>query len=163
MIFEICAIVATGMLIILTIYIVQTLVAVQKSLKNVNKTISKLEVEMAVLQLDINQLVLSSTKLVEKVHIKISDLQLDLNQLFLSSTDLVEKVNIKISDLDPLFKMVSDGSNAINARHQSLKDTFHPIEGKIEEVNISEKILDIIDLTKIGIKLYQQFKEGNDS
>lgn len=135
MIFEICAIVATLMLILLTIYIIQTLREVQKSLKTMSKTLSGLELELAVLQVD-------------------------LNKLLCSSTELVQKANEKISDLDPLFQIVHHAGNALNARSQSFfrKERTQPSE-EVETKDMSENFLDIIDLAKVGIKLYQQIKK----
>lgn len=135
MIFEICAIVATLLFIILTIYLVQTLREVQKSLKNTNKTLSSLELEMAVLRVD-------------------------LNKLLTSSTDLVQNMNSKLGDLDPLFQSVHNAGNALNTRvHSFKKEYVRPIEEEMEKADVSENIIDVIDLAKIGIKLYQQIKK----
>lgn len=134
MIFEICAIVATLLLIILTVYIVQTLKEVQKSVKNTNRILGNLEPDLAVLQGDIKKL---------------------LN----SSTELVQKINDKISDIDPLFQTIHHAGNALNSRvHAFKKDSFR-FEEEIEKSNISERILDIIELTKAGVQLYQQIKK----
>jgi len=135
MIFEICAIVVTILLIILTIYIVQTLREVQKSLKNVDKTLSGLELELAILRVDVNK-------------------------MLSSSTDLVQNVNNKLCDLDPLFLTVHHAGNALNSRiHAFRKDPIRRAEEEEEKADMSENVLDIIDLAKIGIKLYQQIKK----
>lgn len=131
MVFEICAIVATLMLIILTIYIVFTLKEVQKSLRNMNTTVSGLELELSILREDVNK-------------------------LLSSSTELVQKVNDKISDLDPLFETVHNVGEALNQLTQ--KRQYIQCE-KQEEKDISEKILDILNFGKIGIKLYQRIKK----
>jgi uncharacterized protein YoxC len=137
MIYEICAIIATLTLVILTIYIIQTLKELQKSLKNVSKTLTDLELEMAVLQVDINKFIRSST-------------------------ELVQKVNEKILDLDPLFQTVHQAGDALNdfsARSLKKKVPIHPLDEEDEKIDVSDNVLNIIDLAKIGIKLYQQIKK----
>lgn len=134
MIFEICAIVATLLLIILTVYIVQTLREVRRSVNHTNKILCHLEPELAVLQVD-------------------------LKKLLNSSTELVQKINDKISDIDPLFQTIHHAGNALNSRVHAFKKDSYRFEEEIDKTNISERILDIIELTKAGIQLYQQIKK----
>lgn len=135
MIFEICAIIATLLFLILTVYIVQTLKGIQRSVKNTNRILDNLEPDLAVMQMDVKR-------------------------ILSSSTELVRRINDKISDMDPLFQTLHHAGNALNARvHAFKKDSFH-FEEEMEKTNVSERILDIIELTKAGVKLYQQIKKG---
>lgn len=88
MIFEICAGIATLVFIILAIYIIQTLIAVQRSLNRL-------------------------TDLAVKLDTKIDPIAQETFKTLQNTTDLTDSVKVKLDAFDPLFQGINDLGCAI--------------------------------------------------
>lgn len=138
MIFEICASIATLIFAILTFFIVRTLKEIQNSCKAAGSTLANFEAEAALIKIDAEKLIASSNQ-------------------------LIEKINNKITDLDPLFHSVSSIGTTVDAAVNRLTNSienhdFHFFKREEKKSNWEEKVLDVIELTGLGIKIFQQMK-----
>lgn len=135
MIFEICISIATIVFVILAFYIIQTLKVVQCSLKDVKKSIENLEIEVALIKIN-------------------------ANQLLKNSNEIAEKINCKIDDITPLFDsifkvggLIREAVNSFEGRH------LHVFTAEEKKSNWQEKVFDLIELTSLGIKVFQQIQK----
>ena len=134
MIFEICAVVITLLLIILTVYIIQTLKIAQDSLK-------------------------SSKQAIDKLAIEIPSLKEDLHLLLKESTEVTEKVNVRINDFDPLLESFSSFGRTLKGTAHSF-ESRSPTPEWVERKNSDwqEDVSNILELARAGMKIFQQIK-----
>lgn len=135
MVFEICAAIVTLLLIILTVYIIQTLKAVQHSLKSSQRAMDNLSGEV--------------THLRENVHLLLKE-----------STEIAEKVNVRINDLDPLLESFSSiGRTLKGTAHSFEPRTFNSEWGDKKKSEWQDNVSTILELASTGMKIFQQIKK----
>lgn len=147
MIFEICAIVATLVFIVLGIFIVQTLKTVQFSLKNAVESINNLEIELATLKVN-------------------------ADQLMVNSNETIEKINEKIDDISPFVHMFSNlgevGTKAIRKYEKGKRRSFveedeyddeYEEDDEDQESHWQGTVAGLVELANLGIKLFKKNKK----
>jgi uncharacterized protein YoxC len=135
MIFEICASIVAIILLILAIYIIQTLKQLQKTLKHINS-------------------------LAQMMEPKISEGSLETLKFLHSSNDLIKRVNSQLNDFNPLLKCISDTGciiqKAINSWQNNEQIKILPDSKKKLQ---REKLEKIIEFIALGILFWQQIKK----
>jgi uncharacterized protein YoxC len=135
MIFEICAVVVTILLIILTVYIIQTLKGIQHSLKSSRCAIDHLSGEV--------------TRLREDVHLLLKE-----------STEIAEKVNVRINDLDPLLESFSSIGRILKGTAHSFETPTPAFEWRAKKKSDwQDGISNILEFASTGMKIFQQIKK----
>lgn len=135
MIFEICAVIVTLILLILTVYIIQTLKAAQDSLRSSKHAIDKL----------VNDV----TNLKEDVHLLLKE-----------STEVAEKVNVRINDFDPLLESFSSiGRTLKSTAHSFEARTLAPGWTDEKKSDWQDDVSAVLDLASTGMKIFQQIKK----
>lgn len=135
MIFEICATVITVLLVILTVYLIQTLKTVQDSLK-------------------------SSKVVLENLADEVTSLKADLHLLLSESTAAAEKINVRINDFDPLLEALASVGRTLKGTAQAFEARQNAEEWaeRNRASRWQEGIGDVLELTNIGMKIFQQFQ-----
>lgn len=136
-IYEICAVLATLIFIVVGVYLVMVLKTLIKSLKRINSTLSKIDME-------------------------IEPLSNETIRLLENSNEIAESIQDKLTDLDPLMGSISNVGSALrNATSSFDKDEgqfkFFHTEKKTDWQSIAG---DLINLAAQGIAAWQKIKKG---
>lgn len=135
LIYEVCTVIATLAFVALAVYIILTLKAFIESLKQINSSLSKLEIQ-------------------------IEPLSNEAIRLLENSNEIAESVQEKLADLDPLMGSISNvGSTLRNVtdsfRHDEPQGRFFQRKKKSNWQGIAG---DLIKLATIGVATWQKLK-----
>jgi uncharacterized protein YoxC len=136
MIFEICAIAVAIGFIVLIIYLVQTLLVFQKTLKQINRITANVETTL-------------------------DPISSETIKILQNSNDLAESVQHKLDAFSPLLKSISDLGCTIQRMTSVSNESPHsgmPLQEKKEKLK-KEKLDGLIELLALGILLWQQVKK----
>lgn len=138
MILEISIAVAAAAFVILVIYLVITLSAIQKTLRNVDQTLLKTD------------------RLLEPAGEEVL-------KLLKTSSQIADFTFKKVENLDPLFHSISNVGECVNQATETLKSNFKPKQKPllIEESDelSSYKLADWLEWAALGVVLWQKFKQ----
>lgn len=142
MVFEICAVIATIVFIALAAYLIQTLISVQSTLKQLNA-------------------------LINNVDTKINPLSLETRQILQNSQDLTKTLQGHLEAFSPLLQSIRDIGTIIQRTTGSLnkgnpiKEELNLIRPRFEEKKESrrEKLEEIIELVALGILFWKQINK----
>lgn len=136
-IYEICAILAVVVFIVIAFFLVKTLKALQESLKLMNASLTKIETQIEPVS---NQTV----------------------RLLENTNEIAESFQDKISNLDPLLESISNVGCALQKATSSFSNEektlkFFHLEKKSDWQEIAS---DFIQLATLGVVTWQKIKKG---
>lgn len=136
MFFEICASISTIAFVILVFYLVQTLKAVQHSLKTIDRSMVNLNTELDIIKININD----SIK---------------------NSSEITKKINDKIDNLSPLLDSISQigcmAKQTISSFEESKK--MRSIEVEHSNTSWQEKIFDFVEFINLSVQVLKKIKK----
>lgn len=136
MIFEICAIISVVLFAILSVFIIQFLIAARKTINTLDQTAKNLELH-------------------------ISSLESDISLLLTNTNSVTESINSKLIDLDPLFNSVSKVGNALDEAADSLDVRKQKIKSFSDRTTL-DSVQDILEVATIALKMLSQIKRRRE-
>jgi uncharacterized protein YoxC len=137
MIFEICAGAVTIVFVVLVVYLIQTLIALQLTL---NKT----------------------DEILEKIQSNIDPLSVKVLKILSNSSDATETIKEQIEAFNPLSKSICNIGNSLQeaTNAESTPETWHQkVITNEKNKEKQENFRTIIELVSLGLSLWNQFKK----